>query len=227
MKKNVIIAALLLVLIAIILQLKCNTSTLDTTAFKNKIDSLQKNIDSIYESNQTAELKILQLQDKNDSLVQTKLELEEEIEDIKKDTQYIQIAKSYTPTQVDSFLEVKYTAEYSIKQKDTVQVPLPVAQSVVIDLLDFDKTKRILLKTDSLVNVLNQTNYNKDTIITTLRGKEANYNNIIFNKDSQLSNWKYQYNLVELQNKRLKFKSKFNKILTYVLIGGLTYTILK
>lgn len=227
MKKNIIIAVLLLVLLVIISQLKCNINAFDTTVFKKKIDSLQKNIDSAYTLNQVAELKISQLEDKNDSLIQTKLDLEDEIDDIKKDTQYIQIAKSYTPTQVDSFLETKYTVEYSIKQKDTVQVPLPVAQSVVIDLLDFDKTKRILLKTDSLVSVLNKTSNNKDTIITTLRNKEANYNTIIFNKDSQMSEWKTQLFLSQMENKKLKIKNKFGKIVTYVLLGGLTYTILK
>ena len=90
-----------------------------------------------------------------------------------------------------------------------------------------EKTKKVLVKTDSLVTVLNKTNENKDTIIVSLRTKEANYNTIIFNKDAQMSEWKNQLFISQMENKKLKIKNKFGKIVTYVLLGGLAYSVLK
>ena len=229
MKKNILIIVLLLVITVIALQLKCNnTGVIDMKAFKNKIDSLQKNIDSAYATNQKSELKIQMLQADNQKLANTKSILERRIYQIKSDTQYIQIAKSYNPNQIDSFLETRYPKEYKTNHKDTVQLPLPVVQSTIVDLVDFDKTKIVLEKTESLVSVLNEINNNKDTVILTLRNKEASYNNIIFSKDAQFSSLKFQYDMVELENKKLRSKIKINKLISFTLAGGLAvYAIFK
>lgn len=227
MKKIIVIVALILIAIVVMSRLQCNKNLFDLSAYKVRIDSLQKNIDSVSKLNDLEELKIADLQQKNDSLVEVKNDLEQEIDDLKKDTEYIEIVREYNPTQVDSFFKNKYANEYKIVQKDTVLIPLPVAQSAVVDIIDLEKTKKVLVKTDSLVTVLNKTNENKDTIIVSLRTKEANYNTIIFNKDAQMSEWKNQLFISQMENKKLKIKNKFGKIVTYVLLGGLAYSVLK
>ena len=47
------------------------------------------------------------------------------------------------------------------------------------------------------------------------------------NQDVQILNWNKEYNKLQLENKKLKIKSKFGKIITYALAGGLAYTLLK
>ena len=47
------------------------------------------------------------------------------------------------------------------------------------------------------------------------------------NQETQISDWKFQYNKLTLENKKLQFKNKFGKIVTYALAGGLAYTLLK
>jgi hypothetical protein len=49
----------------------------------------------------------------------------------------------------------------------------------------------------------------------------------MLNQETQINDWKFQYNKLALENKKLQFKNKFGKIVTYVLAGGLAYTLLK
>ena len=46
------------------------------------------------------------------------------------------------------------------------------------------------------------------------------------NQETQIKDWKFQYNVLQLENNKLKIKNKFVKIGAGVVIGGLTYMIL-
>ena len=46
------------------------------------------------------------------------------------------------------------------------------------------------------------------------------------NQETQIKDWKFQYNTLQLENQKLKIKSKFVKIGAGLVIGGLTYMML-
>jgi hypothetical protein len=46
------------------------------------------------------------------------------------------------------------------------------------------------------------------------------------NQQTQIKDWKFQYNQLQLQNAKLKAKSKFVKIGAGVIVGGLAYLML-
>jgi hypothetical protein len=59
-----------------------------------------------------------------------------------------------------------------------------------------------------------------------IANKELNYKNIILNKDKEIAGWEGQYQKIELQYNKLKVKSKFQRIGSYIVIGGLAYLML-
>jgi hypothetical protein len=48
----------------------------------------------------------------------------------------------------------------------------------------------------------------------------------MFNQDTQIKDWKFQYNALQLQNAKLKAKNKFTKIGAGLVAGGLVYLML-
>jgi hypothetical protein len=45
----------------------------------------------------------------------------------------------------------------------------------------------------------------------------------MFNQDTQIKDWKNQYNNLYLANQKLKMKNKFTKIGAGIVVGGLVY----
>ena len=46
------------------------------------------------------------------------------------------------------------------------------------------------------------------------------------NQDTQIKDWKFQYNTLQLENAKLKTKNKFTKIGAGLIAGGLVYLML-
>ena len=47
------------------------------------------------------------------------------------------------------------------------------------------------------------------------------------NQETQIEDWKFQYNALQLQNRKLKIKAKIGKIGTGLIITGLTFLLVK
>ena len=139
-------------------------------------------------------------------------------------TQYIDSSKaavdSYSEKELISFFNNRYP-------KDTTTNLLPLAQPVLVstakDLHELDGTKEIVKLKDSVIAVTEQRVAGKDSVIALFVKKENTYKNILTNQETQIKDWKYQYNQLQLQNQKLKLKNKFVKIGAGVVVGGLVY----
>jgi hypothetical protein len=48
----------------------------------------------------------------------------------------------------------------------------------------------------------------------------------MMNQETQIKDWKFQYNMLQLENTKLKAKNKFTKIGAGLIAGGLVYLML-
>ena len=130
---------------------------------------------------------------------------------------------SYTEHQLVTSLNTRYP-------KDTVTNPLPIAQPVLVaaakDLVELDGAKQIITIKDSVIALTEARVTGKDSVISVYVKKEGTYKNIMFNQDTQIKDWKFQYNALQLQNAKLKAKNKFTKIGAGLVAGGLVYLML-
>jgi hypothetical protein len=219
----IVLFAVIAILIGSVLFEKCNNNV-EHKAFLSQMDSLHKVNDSLY--NQIA---------KEDAAIDSLNHVSDVLEDklahqkvkVIKIVETIEIEKnnvdSYTEQELISSLNRRYP-------KDTVTNPLPVAQPVLVsvakDLVELDGAKQIIVLKDSSINTLESKVTVKDSIIGKYANKELNYKNIILNKDKEITGWEGQYQKLELQYNKLKVKSKFQRIGSYVVIGGLAYLML-
>ena len=63
----------------------------------------------------------------------------------------------------------------------------------------------------------------KDSIINLYKRKEVNYLGQVNNEMAKITGWQTQYSELQKENKNLKVKYRFTKILSYAIIGGLGY----
>jgi hypothetical protein len=219
----IVLFAVIAILIGSVLFEKCNNNV-EHKAFLSQMDSLHKVNDSLY--NQIA---------KEDAAIDSLNHVSDVLEDklahqkvkVIKIVETIEIEKnnvdSYTEQELISSLNRRYP-------KDTVTNPLPVAQPVLVsvakDLVELDGAKQIIILKDSSINTLEAKVTVKDSVIGKYANKELNYKNIILNKDKEITGWEGQYQKLELQYNKLKVKSKFQRIGSYVVIGGLAYLML-
>jgi len=134
-------------------------------------------------------------------------------------------------TAIDSYTEHQLVTSFNTRYpKDTVTNPLPIAQPVLVaaakDLIELDGAKQIITIKDSVIALTEARITGKDSVISVYVKKEGTYKNIMFNQDTQIKDWKFQYNALQLQNAKLKAKNKFTKIGAGLVAGGLVYLML-
>jgi hypothetical protein len=195
-----------------------------TTSFKGKLDSLDKVNDSLVAENEEDNYKIavLQVQDSiltyNIQHQKTKVIKVKEIVEIEKNK-----IDNFSEQELVSYLNQRYP-------KDTTTNPLPVAQPVLAsaskDLAAYDGAKQEIVIKDSVIATQESRITLKDSTITFFVNKEGRYKSIIGNKDQAISEWTKQYSALDLNYKKLQVKNKFQKIGSYIIIGGLVYTLL-
>ena len=219
----IIIFAVVTVLVGSVLFEKCNNNV-EHKAFLSQVDSLHKVNDSLQAEIAKDDAAI-------DSLDIVAVELQYKVDHQKakviKIVETIEIEKnnvdSYTEQELISSLNRRYPT-------DTITNPLPVAQPVLVsaakDLVELDGAKQIIVLKDSSITTLEAKVTVKDSVIGKYANKELNYKNIILNKDKEIAGWEGQYQKIELQYNKLKVKSKFQRIGSYVVIGGLAYLML-
>jgi DNA-binding protein H-NS len=198
-----------------------------TESYEREIESLTVQIDSLHGHNDSLETTIQVVEKENSVLEKKASELKENIKALKEKNTKIIAANAYRPKQVDSFFVDRYKDQYAVKTKDTTHLPIPVSKAVVVDLLDFDRTKTIVLNQDSLITNLESTVNGKDKVIVTLRTKEGNYESIIQKQVQQQNNYKIIVEGLKGDIIKLDRKNKLNKLTKFgmgVLILGLAVT---
>ena len=217
-----IIIVIAIIAICSILFEKCS-SNVEHKAFLAQVDSLHKVNDSLSVEimNDNA---IIDSLNYVDAVLTVKSNiLKDNIKALKEDKSKLEAAAKMKPYEIDSFFVVRYAEQYKVETKDTTILPVPVSKAVVVDLLDFDRTKNIVLNQDSLITNLETKVSNKDSVISKYISKEDKFRLILLNKDKEINGWEGQYQKIELQYNKLKIKSKFQRIGSYVVIGGLAY----
>lgn len=195
-----------------------------TANFKGKLDSLTEVNDYLLIQNQIADSQIEAIE-RQDSILTYNIEHQKakvirikEIVEVEKNK-----IDNFTEQELVSYLNQRYP-------KDTITNPLPVAQPVLAsaskDLAAYDGAKHEIVIKDSVIAIQESRITLKDSTITLFVNKEGRYKSIIGNKDQAISEWSKQYDMLNLNYKKLQVKNKFQKISTYIIIGGLTYTLL-
>jgi DNA repair exonuclease SbcCD ATPase subunit len=198
-----------------------------TEAYEQAIDSLAVQIDSLHGQNDSLEATIQVVEQENLVLEQKTKTLSSKVKELKEDKSELEAAAKMRPHEVDSFFVTRYPEQYKIETKDTTILPVPVSKAVVVDLVDLDRTKNIVLHQDSLVASLESTVQGKDKVIVTLRTKEGNYESIIQKQVEQQNNYKVIVEGLKGDIKKLDRKNKINKLTKFgmgFLILGLAAT---
>ena len=222
MKKYILPIILILILLWLAFDKVSNVGL--TEEFKTKQDSLVHAVDSM-------KLEIAKDDAAIDSLNQVEDELKDKLAHQK--TKVIKIVETIEieKNNVDSYTEQELISSLNRRYpKDTVTNPLPVAQPVLVsaakDLVELDGAKQIIIVKDSAINTLESQVSLKDTVISKYVSKEKSFRNIMMNQETQIKDWKFQYNALQLENTKLKAKNKFTKIGAGLIAGGLVYLML-
>jgi hypothetical protein len=189
--------------------------------FLTKQDSLVQAVDSM-------KLDIAEKDKAIDSLVVVDVQLQDKLayakSHVKTVTKYVDSSKTAIDTYNEKELVTFFNNRYP---KDTVTNKLPIAQPVLTyvakDLVELDGAKQIIIFKDSVIALTEARVTGKDSVITLFVKKEGTYKNIMFNQDTQIKDWKNQYNNLYLANQKLKMKNKFTKIGAGIVVGGLVY----
>jgi hypothetical protein len=219
MKKAVLVVLALLVVGYIVFD-KIEDAGL-SKEFLTKQDSLVQAVDSM-------KLDIVEKDKAIDSLVVVDVQLQDKLAHAKgkviKVVQYVDSSKTAIDTYNEKELVTFFNNRYP---KDTVTNKLPIAQPVLTyvakDLVELDGAKQIIIFKDSVIALTEARVTGKDSVITLFVKKEGTYKNIMFNQDTQIKDWKNQYNNLYLANQKLKMKNKFTKIGAGIVVGGLVY----
>lgn len=222
MKKYILGGVVLLILLWLAFDKVTNIGL--TSEFKAKQDSLVAAVDSM-------KLEIAKEDAVIDSLNQVDTELKDKLAHQK--TKVIKIVETIEieKNNIDNLQEHQLVSFYNTRYPaDTITNPLPIAQPVLVsaakDLVELDGTKQILKLKDSTISTLESQVSLKDTVISKYISKEKSFRNIMMNQDTQIKDWKFQYNNLQLQNAKLKAKNKFTKIGAGLIAGGLVYLML-
>jgi len=192
-----------------------------TKEFKIKQDSLVAAVDSM-KLDIVKDNAIIDSLEYVDQALTVKLDIAKK--NVKVITKFVDSSKSaidnYTEHQLITSFNTRYPA-------DTVTNPLPLAQPVLVaaakDLVELDGAKQIIIVKDSVIALTEARVTGKDSVIAVFVKKENTYKNMLFNQDTQIKDWKYQFNALQLQNTKLKAKNKFTKIGAGLIVGGLVY----
>jgi hypothetical protein len=219
MKKYILPIIIILVLLWLAFDKVSNIGL--TKEFKVKQDSLVATVDSM-KLDIEKDNAVIDSLNYLDAVLTVKLDIAKK--NIKVITKYVDSSKSA----IDNYNEQELISSFNTRYpEDTVTNPLPVAQPVLVaaakDLVELDGAKQIITIKDSVIALTEARVTGKDSVIAVFVKKEGTYKNIMFNQDTQIKDWKFQFNALQLQNTKLKAKNKFTKIGAGLVVGGLVY----
>ena len=195
-----------------------------TANFKGKLDRSDKVNDSLVTKSEEDSYKIAELQVRDSILTYN----------IKHQKARVVVIDHWVDSskgKIDTYTEHELISSFNKRYPtDTVTNPLPVAQPVLVstakDLVELDGAKQKLVIKDSVIITQESRITLKDSTIGLYINKEGRYKAIISNKDQAIAEWTKQYDILNLNYKKLQVKNKFQKIGSYIIIGGLAYTLL-
>jgi hypothetical protein len=218
--KKIVLGVLVFLVAAYIIFDKIGDAGL-SKAFTQKQDSLVHTVDSMKLTLAVDSAKIDSLNLVDNMLTFKVAYMRDHVKTV---TKFVDSSK----TAIDSYTEHQLVTSFNTRYpKDTVTNPLPVAQPVLVaaakDLVELDGAKQIITIKDSVIALTEARVTGKDSVIAVYIKKEGTYKNIMTNQDTQIKDWKNQYQSLYLTNQKLKFKNKITKIGAGVVVGGLVY----
>ena len=193
-------------------------------SFKVELDRLNNVNDSLTTKNEEDSYKIAELQ-VQDSIFKYNIS--------RKKTRTVVIDRwvDSSKERIDTYSEHELVSSFNKRYPtDTVTNTLPVAQLVLAstakDLIELDGAKEELGIKDSVIAIQESRITLKDSTIKLYINKEERYKATIGNKEQAIAEWTKQYGILNLTYKKAQVKSKFQKIGSYIIIGGLAYALL-
>ena len=218
--KKLIFPILTVILICFVVFEKCSDAVSDK-AFTTQMDSLNHANDS---------LKITIAKD--DSVINELYIIDAELNDqvlhqknkVKTVIKYVESKKNTIDLMHDGEIVSFYNNRYPT---DTTSTPILVAKPVLVssakDLVELDGAKELIKIKDTIIGLDSSRLVVKDSVISKFKSKEISFKTIIGNQDIQIKGWQKQYNVLKVENTKLKVKSKFQRIASFIIIGGLGY----
>jgi len=222
MKKTLVVALVAIVLFFIGYEKYQDVQ--EDESFKVALDSLHKQNDSLLISIDNKSVVIDSLE-AVDSLLIDKLEHQKP--KIVTITKFVDSSKKAIDTYSEQELISSFNARYP---EDTttnfLALAQPVLKSAAKDLIEFDGAKETITIQDSVISIQQLRLDIKEGIINEYMAKEKGYIKVLGNKNLEIRTWNEQYEQVKAENKKLKKKSKIQKIASSVAIGALTIWLL-
>jgi hypothetical protein len=204
---------------------RCNISS--AIEFTEKMDSLQRVNDSLIKENNLSDSLIEDLAAEdirlNDIIDAQKASVQIIREIVIKEVEVIRDADSAA---IAKFYNLRYPNQ-ALAPDTLIALNKPVLVEVAADLIKYDGAVKEIAIEDSIISSQGTRISLKDSTITLFKSKEANLNNIIGNKDLAIDEWTKQYKGLQLENKKLKLQSKFQKVATVLFAGGFAYMLIK
>jgi len=91
------------------------------------------------------------------------------------------------------------------------------------DLIKGDSAIAILKLKEDELSLVQKKVISKDSVINVFKLKEVNYTAQVNGERQKVEGWQQSYAILQKENKNLKVKYRFTKILSYAIIGGLGY----
>jgi hypothetical protein len=191
------------------------------------MDSLQRVNDSLIKENNLSDSLIEDLAAEdirlNDIIDAQKASVQIIREIVIKEVEVIRDADSAA---IAKFYNLRYPNQ-ALAPDTLIALNKPVLVEVAADLIKYDGAVKEIAIKDSIISSQGTRISLKDSTITLFKSKEANLNNIIGNKDLAIDEWTKQYKGLQLENKKLKLQSKFQKVATVLFAGGFAYMLIK
>ena len=222
--KKYILPLVIVVLLVWIFYGKCSQSKL-TEEFIATQDSLNFVVDSLVEDNHQKDLQIGALEELDH-------DLQKQLDEAKGQVIIIDHWVDSSKGRVDTYSEAELLSSFNNRYpEDTITNPLPLAQPVLVSaakgLIELDGAKQTLVVKDIIITLNENRIVGKDSVITLLKEKDNNNQIVIGAREKQIEGWQDQYKQLQLENKKLKLKSKFTKLGAGVVIGGLVFLLVK
>ena len=217
MKKALLVIGTVL-LIAIILYQGSSKSD-QAESFRTTLDSLYKQNDSLQASIANKSTVIDSLEVLDSALIDKLANQKPKVITI---TKFVDSSKSaidtYTEQELISSFNKRYPEDTS---SNLLALAQPVLKSAAKDLVELDGEKELSSLKDSIITIQEERINLKDATIYEYVGKEENYKGIIVNKNLEIKTWNDQYDQLQKENKKLKKRSKIQKITASIIAGTL------
>jgi CRISPR/Cas system CMR subunit Cmr4 (Cas7 group RAMP superfamily) len=110
-----------------------------------------------------------------------------------------------------------------VKSQDTIKIPVPAARQIAKDLATCDSIKAVHELTKEQLTLTKNKVVLKDSIISNYVRKEDIYKQVITNQEQKFELQGQWVNELRKQNKTLKVKLTFTRIISILFTGFITY----